>query len=153
MTRVISAFTAPLCYEVAIDMRVASICLRIFMPVSGVVTYIIFLVDRFGRRKPLMGGALLMGILMLIVAIIIVTNPPNPKAGISSAGAAGIAMIYLEAFTFNFSWGPGKFRNCCVSTLNANTPPGPWLYIGEIFPNRIREIGIASGAASQVSRA
>ena len=27
--------------------------------------------------------------------------------------------------------------------------PLPWLYIGEIFPNRIREIGIAVGAASQ----
>lgn len=120
--------------------------------IAGVVTYIIFLVDRFGRRQPLMGGALLMGIFMLIVGIIIVTHPPNAKEGISSAGAAGIAMIYLEAFTFNFSWGPGILvpRTHCLFT-STNATAGPWLYIGEIFPNRIREIGIASGAASQVS--
>jgi len=100
--------------------------------IAGVVVFILFFVDSLGRKKPLMFGALIMGILMLIVAIIIVTNPPNPSKGISSAGAAGIAMIYLEAFAFNFSWGPG-----------------PWLYIGEIFPGRIREIGIGTGAASQ----
>ena len=35
---------------------------------------------------------------------------------------------------------------------HANSRLGPWLYIGEIFPSRIREIGIAMGAASQVSR-
>lgn len=75
--------------------------------IAGVVVYIAFFVDALGRRKPLMGGALAMGILMLIVAIIIVKEPPNSATGISSAGAAGIAMIYLEAFAFNFSWGPG----------------------------------------------
>lgn len=100
--------------------------------IAGVVVFILLFVDSLGRRKPLMLGALAMGILMLIVAIIIVTNPPNAAEGISSAGAAGIAMIYLEAFAFNFSWGPG-----------------PWLYIGEIFPGRIREIGVGTGAASQ----
>jgi len=41
-------------------------------------------------------------------------------------------MVYLEAFSFNMSWGAL-----------------PWLYLGELFPNRIREIGIATGAASQ----
>lgn len=76
--------------------------------IAGVVVYILFFVDALGRRKPLMFGALIMGLLMLIVAIIIVTNPPKAVGGISSAGAAGIAMIYLEAFAFNFSWGPGK---------------------------------------------
>lgn len=100
--------------------------------VAGVVVFILCFVDSLGRKKPLMFGALIMGILMLIVAVIIATHPPNAADGISSAGAAGIAMIYLEAFAFNFSWGPG-----------------PWLYIGEIFPSRIREIGIGTGAASQ----
>jgi len=100
--------------------------------IAGVVVFILCFVDSLGRKKPLMFGALIMGILMLVVAIIIATHPPNAPDGISSAGAAGIAMIYLEAFAFNFSWGPG-----------------PWLYIGEIFPSRIREIGIGTGAASQ----
>lgn len=76
--------------------------------IAGVVVFIVVFVDSLGRRKPLIGGALAMGILMLIVAIIIVKSPPKPNAGISSAGEAGIAMIYLEAFAFNFSWGPGE---------------------------------------------
>lgn len=75
--------------------------------IAGVAVYIAFFVDVVGRRKPLMAGALAMGIFMLIVSIIIAKDPPNAANGISSAGAAGIAMIYLEAFAFNCSWGPG----------------------------------------------
>lgn len=75
--------------------------------VAGVIVYIAFFVDVLGRRKPLMAGALAMGISMLIVAIIIAKDPPNTEKRISSAGAAGIAIIYLEAFAFNSSWGPG----------------------------------------------
>lgn len=100
---------------------------------AGVLTFQIFLVERIGRRKPFMGGAFAMGSFMLIIALIVATHPPQASAtGITPSGAAGIAMVYLEAFSFNMSWGPL-----------------PWLYIGEIFPNRIREIGIAAGAASQ----
>jgi MFS family permease len=98
-----------------------------------VAVFITFFVETFGRKKPFMVGAFAMGSFMLIIAIIVATHPPKPSAtGITSSGAAGIAMVYLEAFSFNMSWGPL-----------------PWLYIGEIFPNRIREIGVATGAASQ----
>ena len=100
---------------------------------AGVLVFQIFLVERIGRKKPFMGGAFAMGCFMLIIAIIVATHPPKAGAtGIVSSGAAGIAMVYLEAFSYNMSWGPL-----------------PWLYIGEIFPSRIREIGIATGAASQ----
>ncbi|KAK5202492.1 hypothetical protein LTR72_011785 [Exophiala xenobiotica] len=100
---------------------------------AGVLTFIIFFVERVGRRVPFMAGAFAMGTFMLIIALIVDKHPPKASAtGITSSGAAGIAMVYLEAFSFNMSWGPL-----------------PWLYIGEIFPNRIREIGIATGAASQ----
>lgn len=88
--------------------------------IAGVVVFIIFFVDALGRRKPLLGGALAMSILMLIVAIIIVEDPPSSNEGISSAGAAGIAMIYLEAFAFNFSWGPGLFSICCRESEHAD---------------------------------
>ena len=100
---------------------------------AGVLVFQIFLVERIGRKKPFMGGAFAMGCFMLIIAIIVAKHPPKANAtGITSSGAAGIAMVYLEAFSYNMSWGPL-----------------PWLYIGEIFPSRIREIGIAAGAASQ----
>jgi sugar porter (SP) family MFS transporter len=100
---------------------------------AGVALFITFFVERYGRKLPFMVGAFAMGSFMLIIALIVATHPPKPSAtGITSSGAAGIAMVYLEAFSFNMSWGPL-----------------PWLYIGEIFPNRIREIGVATGAASQ----
>ncbi|EXJ91290.1 hypothetical protein A1O1_04400 [Capronia coronata CBS 617.96] len=101
--------------------------------IAGVAVFQLFLVERIGRRIPFMGGAFAMGSFMLIIALIVATHPPKPSAtGITSSGAAGIAMVYLEAFSFNMSWGPLT-----------------WLYIGEIFPSRIREIGVATGAASQ----
>ena len=102
---------------------------------AGVATFIFFFVDTIGRKKPFMAGAFAMGSFMLIIACLVATHPPKKNtenAGISPYGAAGIAMVYLEAFSFNMSWGPLA-----------------WLYIGEIFPSRIREIGIATGAASQ----
>jgi MFS family permease len=99
----------------------------------GVAVFITFFVERIGRKIPFMVGAFAMGSFMLIIACLVATHPPNAKAtAINSYGAAGIAMVYLEAFSFNMSWGP-----LC------------WLYIGEIFPNRIREIGVATGAGSQ----
>ena len=75
--------------------------------IAGVLIFLLFFVDRVGRKKPFMVGAFAMGSFMLIIAIIVATHPPQKSAtGITSAGAAGIAMVYLEAFSFNMSWGP-----------------------------------------------
>ena len=83
--------------------------------IVGVLTFILFFVEAFGRKKPFMAGAFAMGCFMLIIAIIVAKDPPKVNAtGITSSGAAGIAMVYLEAFSYNMSWGPL-----------------PWLYIGE----------------------
>ncbi|KAL4952733.1 general substrate transporter [Aspergillus filifer] len=95
--------------------------------------FVLFLVERIGRKWSLAIGAFFMGALMLIVAILAKVFTADPDAtGISSPTAASIAMIYLEAATYNMSWGPV-----------------PWLYMSEIFPTRIREIGIAVGTATQ----
>ena len=73
----------------------------------GCSVFLFFLVDVVGRKKPFMGGAFAMGCLFLIISIIVLKFPPKQNAtGISSAGAAGIAMVYLEAIAFNMSWGP-----------------------------------------------
>ncbi|KAF7594856.1 hypothetical protein BBP40_008186 [Aspergillus hancockii] len=94
--------------------------------------FLIFLVERIGRKGALLSGAALMGALMLIVALITKTHPPDANAGLTRAASACIAMIYIEAMTYNISWGPV-----------------PWLYMSEIFPSRIREGGIAVGTATQ----
>ncbi|KAJ4358375.1 uncharacterized protein N0V89_002957 [Didymosphaeria variabile] len=94
--------------------------------------FLLFLVERIGRRWALLNGAFLMAILMLIVAIITATEPPTGKAGLTRSASAAIGMIYIEAMVYNISWGPV-----------------PWLYMSEIFPTRIREGAIATGTATQ----
>jgi sugar porter (SP) family MFS transporter len=151
--RLFIAFTIQLCQQLTGNTSLAYYAPQIFatigagnkslfitgffglVKIAGVLVFIIFFVDIIGRKKPFIGGAFAMGCFMLTIAIIVATHPPEKdqeNTHISSAGAAGIAMVYLEAFSYNMSWGPL-----------------PWLYIGEIFPSRIREIGIATGAASQ----
>ncbi|KAG2418604.1 hypothetical protein HFD88_001705 [Aspergillus terreus] len=94
--------------------------------------FLSFLVERIGRKGALAVGATLMGCFFIIVAVLTVTHPPNPNGGLSSASVASLVMIYLEAMVYNMSWGPV-----------------PWLYTAEIFPNRIREGGVAIGTATQ----
>ncbi|KAI1248372.1 hypothetical protein MGN70_009570 [Eutypa lata] len=94
--------------------------------------FLLFLVERIGRRGSLLGGALLMGIYMLIIAVLTATNPPNASQGLTPTAIASITMIYLEAMSYNISWGPV-----------------PWVYMSEIFPSRIREAGVAIGTSTQ----
>ncbi|KAF4969975.1 hypothetical protein FSARC_2877 [Fusarium sarcochroum] len=94
--------------------------------------FLLFLVERIGRRGSLIIGAFVMGVLFIIVCAITATHPPSGDGTMSSASVASLTMIYLEAMTYNTSWGPV-----------------PWLYMSEIFPTRIREGGIAVGTATQ----
>ena len=88
----------------------------------------ILLIERIGRKMAFMGGAAAsehlihslylqkssdtfkVGTFMLIIAIIVATNPPDPNATrITSTGVAAIAMVYAEAASFNLSWGPAAW--------------------------------------------
>lgn len=103
--------------------------------VIGVSIFQLSVLDRIGRRVPFMVGAFAMGSFMLIIAIILATHPANSNStasGPTRAGIACIIMVYAEAFSYNMSWGPL-----------------PWLYNGEIFSSRTRELGLAIGASSQ----
>ncbi|KAI1413119.1 quinate permease [Hypoxylon sp. FL1857] len=94
--------------------------------------FLLFLVERIGRRGSLLGGAFLMGTYMLIIAVLTATHPPSASSGLTSTSIASITMIYLEAMSYNISWGPV-----------------PWVYMSEIFPSRIREAGVAIGTSTQ----
>ncbi|KAL6852706.1 hypothetical protein ACO1O0_007254 [Amphichorda felina] len=94
--------------------------------------FLLFLAERLGRRGSLLVGASLMGSYMLIVAILTAKFPPDPDQGLTPTSIASLTMIYLEAMSYNISWGP-------VS----------WIYIGEIFPTRIREAATAIAMATQ----
>lgn len=59
--------------------------------------FLLFLVERIGRKGALLMGSFLMGAYMLIVAILTATHPPDPEAGLTPTAIASITMIYLEA--------------------------------------------------------
>ncbi|KAL1900966.1 hypothetical protein Sste5346_002027 [Sporothrix stenoceras] len=110
-----------------------------FFGVAKVVAcalFVLFMIERFGRRGSLMFGAFAMGSFMLIVAIIVKTHPPSSTTtaagGIQKTSIAAVVMIYLEAMAYNMSWGPV-----------------PWVYMAEIMPSRIREGAVAIGTATQ----
>jgi len=90
-------------------------------------------IDFIGRKYSLMAGAAWMASMMFIIGAVLATNPPNPDSGsVSSASIAMVAMIYLYVIGYSASWGPV-----------------PWVYLGEIFPTRLRSYGVGMGAATQ----
>ena len=100
--------------------------------VVACTAFILLLAEAFGRRILMTAGAATMGTCMLITAIVVKYKPP-PKGDsndVTSAGAATVALIFINIAAYNCSWGPI-----------------PWAYTPELFPNRIREIGMASSVA------
>lgn len=73
-------------------------------------------IDRWGRKRSLMGGAAWMAVMMFIIGSVLATHPPNPKSTVvSKASIAMVTMIYLYVIGYSFSWGPT-----------------PWVYLGEV---------------------
>jgi len=83
-----------------------------------------FLVDRFGRKPLLLIGTVVCMVAMIAEAVI-QKNYPRESPN-KAAHKAGVAMIAIFSIGFSFSYGP-------IS----------WIYSSEIFPNRIRHIGVA----------
>ncbi len=85
-----------------------------------IITTGIFLlvgIDRWGRKKSLVGGAVWMASMMFIIGAVLATNPPDAKSGgVSSASIAMVAMIYLYVIGYSASWGPT-----------------PWVYVSEVW--------------------
>jgi hypothetical protein len=86
------------------------------------------------KRKTLMtGGAFFMGAFLFGLGAMLKTHPPTVAGnGAGSSSAQGMmAFIYLFVVAYSVSWGPLQ-----------------WIYIGEIFPTRIRDYGMGIGAAN-----
>ena len=94
--------------------------------------FLIFGIDKIGRRNSLLGGAAWMMTMMFILSAVLATHPPTDVNSVSSASIAMVVMIYLYVIGYSASWGPI-----------------PWVYLSEIFPNRLRGYGVGMGAATQ----
>lgn len=72
-------------------------------------------IDRWGRKRSLMGGAAWMAVMMFIIGAVLATHPPDTTSTVvSQASIAMVTMIYLYVIGYSFSWGPT-----------------PWVYLGE----------------------
>ena len=90
----------------------------IYGTVKVVATGIFLLIgiDRWGRKKSLIGGAAWMSTMMFIIGAVLATHPPNTKAKtVSHASIGMVVMIYLYVIGYSASWGPT-----------------PWVYLGEV---------------------
>lgn len=82
----------------------ASLLISGFFGVVKVVSclfFLLFLVERIGRRGSLLGGAFLMGAYMLIIAVLSAVYPPVEGQGVTPTGAASVTMVYLEASQYS----------------------------------------------------
>ncbi|EPQ52878.1 general substrate transporter [Gloeophyllum trabeum ATCC 11539] len=86
--------------------------------------FIVFVLDRVGRKKPLLLGAGTFVITFSILSAIVASFPPGEGTTNYAAQRAGIAMIFLTSIFFSLSFGP-------VS----------WVLASEVFPTPIRSVG------------
>lgn len=68
--------------------------------------FVIFLAERIGRRLAFTGGAALMSVSLLCVAIIVKLLPPPGDGVVTGSGIGVVALIYFAIIVYNCSWGP-----------------------------------------------
>ncbi|KAF5510857.1 putative quinate permease [Colletotrichum sp. SAR 10_70] len=85
------------------------------------IVYVTVIVDRVGRRLPLIIGATIQATAMLYIGLFIRFSDVKAGSGTTPGGIVGIIMIYLYAFGWSFGHSVA-----------------PYLTAAEIFPARIR---------------
>ncbi|KOS20945.1 Quinate permease [Escovopsis weberi] len=101
--------------------------------VVATALFLVVGIDKWGRKKSLIGGAIWMASMMFIIGAVLATHPPDTSSSkVSSASIAMVAMIYLYVIGYSASWGPT-----------------PWVFVSEIFPTRLREYGVGLAASTQ----
>ncbi|KAK3293779.1 general substrate transporter [Chaetomium fimeti] len=92
-------------------------------PLANLV-FIVFMIDRVGRRRPLIWGTVAIAIALICEsAITSRIDPSNPDHGLS---IAGVFFLFCVTVIFSWSWGP-------IS----------WVYMSEVMPLSIRARGNA----------
>jgi MFS family permease len=97
--------------------------------------------DRLGRRKPMMFGAIGMGLSMMVVAILLSysgTDKGKVTANVSIAFFITVSCALCSFFPTRLTT-PSQYMLSFGASLNAI----PWCYSTEILPLRIRAQGTA----------
>lgn len=101
------------------------------MKVATTLFYVGYMVDRVGRRLPLLIGATIQATCMLYVGIYLRFADPTQGEGTPAGGYVGVVAIYLYAFGWSF----GHSVACYV-------------FAAEVFPTRIVSLYIVPAFAS-----
>ena len=83
---------------------------------SATAVFLIIGIDRWGRKKKLIGGAAWMASMMFIIGAVLATHPPNAKA--TSVSYRVHCYGYHDLFICHW----------ILSILGPNT----WVYLGEV---------------------
>ncbi|KAG8715748.1 hypothetical protein FRC11_000377 [Ceratobasidium sp. 423] len=93
--------------------------------------FIIFLVDRVGRKKPLLFGSFMLAACLAVETAINASYPPDSPNPNRAAQGAGVAMFFIATSVFSVSYGPIA-----------------WTYVAEIFPMRTRAMGVSAATCT-----
>lgn len=97
------------------------------------LVFMIWIVDRFGRRPALIVGAVGAGIAMFYLAIYSQISDSFNRIPPSDGGSrAAVAMVYIYAIFYGFSWNGI-----------------PWIFASEVLPTRVRTIGMMCAVCMQ----
>ncbi|KAL5337258.1 hypothetical protein BJX70DRAFT_399903 [Aspergillus crustosus] len=97
------------------------------------LVFMIWIVDRFGRRPPLLVGAVGAAIAMFYLGIYSQLSGSFEAIPPSDAGArTAVAMIYIYAIFYGFSWNGI-----------------PWIFASEVLPTRVRTLGMMAAVCMQ----
>ncbi|KAL4876863.1 general substrate transporter [Aspergillus karnatakaensis] len=97
------------------------------------LVFMIWIVDRFGRRPPLLVGAVGAALAMFYLAIYSQLSNSFHAIPPSDAGArTAVAMVYIYAIFYGFSWNGI-----------------PWIFASEVLPTRVRTIGMMAAVCMQ----
>lgn len=90
------------------------------------VLYVGFIIDRVGRRRPLIIGALLQATAMLYIGLYVRFGHPSATNGTEAGGIVGIIWIYIYAAGWSIGWSVA-----------------PYVVAAEVFPSRIRSVSMS----------
>ncbi|KAI9047420.1 hypothetical protein LZ554_008864 [Drepanopeziza brunnea f. sp. 'monogermtubi'] len=92
-------------------------------PLANLI-FIVFMIDRIGRRKPLLWGTI--GITLALICEAVVNSQIDTAHPQKSLSIAGVFFLFCVTVVFSLSWGP-------IS----------WVYMAEVMPMPIRARGNA----------
>ncbi|KAJ5601723.1 hypothetical protein N7510_011257 [Penicillium lagena] len=91
-------------------------------PITNLI-FIVFLLDRVGRRKPMLFGSITISLALVCEAALNSQNPDGQRLGYS---IGGVFFLFLVSVLFSLSFGPCS-----------------WVYMAEVMPMQIRGKGNA----------